>query len=153
MSWVSIPDGDVSAAVVRRPQALCDTRRMPEDTTYGFLREDWDRAKRQARDFLVACARERGTTTYGGLCVAVDAIPLRPYSFAMVAFLDQICREDDARHGIILASLVTRRDTGMPGEGYFQSAVRAGCDISDRAAFWREQADRIYDIWADEGEL
>lgn len=134
-------------------ERLCDTRRMPKDTAYGFLCGDWDRAKQQAREFLVSCARARSTTTYGGLCAEVGAIRLRPYSFAMVAFLDQICREDDARHGIILASLVTRRDSGIPGEGYFQSASRAGCDISDREAFWRDQAERVYAVWADEGEL
>lgn len=124
---------------------------MPKDTTYGFLIADWEAAKQQGRDFLVACARQRSMTTYAGLCAEVDAVRLRPYSFAMVAFLDQICREDDSRHGIILATLVTRRDTGMPGEGYFQCAARMGCDLSDREAFWREQADLVFAVWADEG--
>lgn len=117
---------------------------MPHDTCYGFPRADWERAKAEAEAALVACARERETTTYAGLCAEVNSIQLRPYSFAMVAFLDEICCEQDAANGIVLATLVTRKDSGLPGEGYFRHAARLGHDVSDRQAFWHEQAERVY---------
>jgi hypothetical protein len=79
----------------------------------------------------------------------VRAIRLRPYSFAMVAFLDEICSGPDAENGIVLASLVTRKDTGVPGEGYFAAAARAGCDVSDRGAFWSMQVERVYEAFAE----
>jgi len=123
---------------------------MPNDTCYGFPRADWELAKRQAETALAAVARERATTTYAGLCGDVAAIRLRPYSFAMVAFLDEICSEADAEKGIVLASLVTRKDTGMPGEGYFRHAAREGHDVSDREAFWRANVERVYAAF-DEG--
>jgi hypothetical protein len=117
---------------------------MPLGTCHGFPRADWDAAKREAEAALIACAARRDTMTYAGLCDAVGSIRLRPYSFAMVAFLDEICTGPDAEHGIVLASLVTRKDTGMPGEGYFRCAARMGCDISDRGEFWEGQVERVY---------
>ncbi len=122
---------------------------MDEDTRYGYPRQDWERAKEQAKVSLVACARGRGTTTYSGLCDDVTAIRLRPYSFAMMAFLNEICTEEDASHGTMLASLVTRKDTGLPGEGYFRHASRLGRDVSDMTAFWESEVGRIYSVWAD----
>jgi hypothetical protein len=124
---------------------------MPRETRYGFPLADWELAKEQAAQALLACARRRGTTTYSGLCDDVTAIRLRPYSFAMVAFLDEICDEQDAAHGTVLASLVTRKDTGMPGEGYFRHASRVGCDVSDRRALWEKDVAEVYTTWA-EGE-
>jgi len=116
-------------------------------TRYGSPADDWERAKLQAKDFLTACARRRATTTYSELCSEVDAIHLRPYSFAIVAFLNEICSEEDAAHGVMMASLVVRKDTGIPGEGYFRHAGRLGRDVSDREAFWRSEAEKVYAVW------
>jgi hypothetical protein len=117
------------------------------DTRFGFPVQDWERAKRQAKDLLTECARRLGTTTYSGLCDAVTAIHLRPYSFAIVAFLNEICTEEDAAHGVMMASLVVRKDTGIPGDGYFRHAGRLGRDISDREAFWRSEAQRVWEAY------
>ena len=124
------------------------TRRMTETALrYGSPVADWERAKLQAKDFLVSCARERATTTYSELCSEVGAIHLRPYSFAVVAFLNEICTEEDAAHGVMMASLVVRKDTGLPGNGYFRHAGRLGRDVSDREAFWRSEVEKVYAVW------
>lgn len=124
--------------------AVWHTFQMPTDTRYGFPRDAWATAKRQARDFLIGRAQERGTTTYSELCEVVSAVQLRPYSFAMMAFLNEVCAEEDAAHGVMLASLVTRRDTGLPGNGYFKFAAGLGRETTDREAFWRSEVERIY---------
>lgn len=120
------------------------TLQMPTDTRYGFPRDAWSLAKCQARDFLISRAQQRGTTTYSELCEVVSAVELRPYSFAMMAFLNEVCAEEDAAHGVMLASLVTRRDTGLPGNGYFKFAAGLGRDTFDREAFWHSEIERIY---------
>ena len=126
---------------------LWHTPAMAADTWYGFPKRDWAAAKEQARTALIACARERATTTYSGLCEDVTAIRLRPYTFAMMAFLNEICTEEDAAHGVMLASLVTRKDSGLPGDGYFRNAARLGRDVSDHRAFWESEVERIYSVW------
>lgn len=117
---------------------------MSKDTRYGFSRDAWEAAKEQARDFLIGRARDRGTTTYSELCEVVTAVQLRPYSFGMMAFLNEVCAEEDAKNGVMLASLVTRRDTGIPGDGYFKFAAGLGRETFDREAFWRSEIERIY---------
>ncbi len=127
-----------------RSPSVWDTDTMAEKTRYGFTAEEWSAGKSQARDFLIGRARERGTTTYSELCSAVTAIHLRPYSFAMMKFLNEVCAEEDAANGIMLASLVTRKDSGMPGDGYFKFAAGLGRDSFDREAFWHSEIERIY---------
>jgi hypothetical protein len=117
------------------------------DARYGFPAQDWERAKLQAKGLLTECARRRGTVTYSDLCDSVTAIHLTPYSFAIVAFLNEICTEEDAAHGVMMASLVVRKDTGIPGDGYFGHAVRLGRDTADREAFWRSEAERVWEAY------
>ena len=129
---------------------LWHTRRMPEDTRYGFPLPAWSAAKAEANALLEHVARERGTITYAEICREVESIQLKPRSWAIMAFLNEICTEADARHGIMLASLVVRRDTGMPGTGYFRNAARLGRDVADPEAYWRSEIERIYDVYSGE---
>lgn len=121
--------------------------REAKDTRWGVPLDDWARAREQVRAALVHCAEERGCVTYTGLCEAITAARLRPYSWALMALLDEACREEDAVHGVMTASLVVRRDSGRPGGGYFAWAERAGLDVSDREAFWRAQAERVWSAY------
>ncbi|MGB4442515.1 MAG: hypothetical protein WBJ62_09890 [Coriobacteriia bacterium] len=121
---------------------------MPEKTRYGFPLPAWDAAKAQANALLEERARERATTTYAELCREVTAITLKPRSWAIMGFLNEICTEADARHGIMLASLVVRADTGMPGDGYFRNAARLGRDVSDPEGYWRSEVERIYSVFS-----
>ncbi len=124
---------------------------MPEDTRYGFPRTDWERAKHEAKEYLVSCARRRMTTTYSDLCGVVSSVRIRPYSFAMMAFLNEVCTEEDAAHGVMLASLVCRKDTALPGAGYFRHAARLGRDTADERAYWESEIARIYAAFPPEG--
>jgi len=130
--------------------SLWHTPCMSENTRYGFPVEAWEFAKAQANAILEERARQRGTITYAEICRSVDAITLKPFSWAIMGFLNEICTEADARHGIMLASLVVRADTGMPGNGYFRNAARLGRDVSDPEAYWRSEVERIYDVFSPE---
>lgn len=123
---------------------------MPENTRYGFPVDAWEAAKVQANALLEERASERTTITYAKICRAVTAVDLKPRSWAIMGFLNEICTEADARHGIMLASLVVRADTGMPGDGYFRNAARLGRDVSDPEAYWRSEVQRIYNVFAPE---
>ncbi|MBN2404554.1 MAG: hypothetical protein JXE06_03135 [Coriobacteriia bacterium] len=126
---------------------------VEKSTRWGFERKDWDDAKRQAKGVLVAHARRRETTTYSDLCTEVTAIHLRPYSWALMAMLGEVCSEEDAERGTMLASLVTKKGgDGMPGAGYFKHAERLGRDVSDPRAFWESEIEKIFDIWSKETE-
>ncbi|MDO8847469.1 MAG: hypothetical protein Q7W51_03655 [Coriobacteriia bacterium] len=123
---------------------------MPEDTRYGFPLPAWEAAKAQANAFIQQRARERRTLTYAELCREVTAITLKPRSWAIVGFLNEICTEADARYGIMLATLVVRADSGLPGDGYFRHAERLGRDVTDRDEYWRSEAERVWAAFSEE---
>lgn len=121
---------------------------MPENTRYGFPDEAWDAAKAEAKAVLVEKACKRETITYSELCRGVHAISLKPRSWAIMGFLNEVCSEEDAEHGVMLATLVVRADSGLPGDGYFRHAERLGRAITDREAYWHSEAERVYAAFA-----
>ena len=119
-----------------------------KETRWGYPLQVWEAARSQARAELLARARSRETVAYSELCDAITAGRFRPYSWAFMALVDDVCRDEDAAHGVILASLVVRKDTRMPGEGYFAWAERSGLDVSDRGSCWQREAAKVWDAYA-----
>ena len=72
-------------------------------------------------------------------------------SSALMDLLGEVDSAIDAEHGIMIASLVVRADTGMPGDGYFVFAAeelgRAALD--DPRAFWLAEVERVWDAFSD----
>jgi hypothetical protein len=115
-----------------------------KSTRWGLSAQDWESARAQAEALLVERARQRRTVTYSELCASITVARFTPYSWRLIALLDEICSERDAERGIVLATLVVRRDSGRPGEGYFAHAARAGRDVADREGFWLAEAERAW---------
>lgn len=120
----------------------------PKSTRWGLAAEDWATAKTQAESLLIERARQRGTVTYAELCASITVARFKPYSWRLIALLDEICAEEDAEHGVVLASLVVRGDSGRPGDGYFAHAAKLGRDVSDREEFWLAEAERVWSVYA-----
>jgi hypothetical protein len=55
--------------------------------------------------------------------------------------------EDEAGRGLLTA-VVVRQDTLRPGLGFFRMAARQGRDVSDPAACWERERERVYAAWA-----
>ena len=102
------------------------------------------------RATMLARARARETITYAELAQAVSATGFHPRSWALMAMLGEVCRDEDPVHDVWTASLVVRKDTGMPGDGYFGFAQREGLDVPDRASFWRERVQQVWNAYSDE---
>ncbi len=122
-----------------------------EDTIFGHPTVAWADAKAEAKALLGGVARRRGTLAYRDLCDGIRSIRLEPRSFALMRMLNEVCSEEDEARGVMLASLVVRCDTGIPGDGYFRHAAALGRDVTDREAFWRQEAERVWDAYGDEG--
>jgi hypothetical protein len=118
-------------------------------TRWGVTLELWAEALATARAAILARARLGETITYSELAQAVSATGFRPRSWALMALLGEVCRDEDPVHDVWIASLVVRKDSGMPGDGYFAYAERDGFDTSDRAEFWRMQAQRVWNAYAE----
>jgi hypothetical protein len=121
----------------------------PKTTRWGLSLADWDSAKAQAEAAVMRRARHRSTITYRELCAEIAVAPFKPYSWRLMALLDEVCAEADASHGVVLATLVVRADTGRPGAGYFRAFERLGADVSEPETFWRDQAERVWSQFAE----
>ena len=122
----------------------------PRTTKFGITIAEWDDVRARARAFLIACARERRITTYGELTDVLRPAKVPYHSYAMVALLDGLDTAEDAARGVMLASLVCSKATGMPSEGYFRCAAGLSRDTGDRVAFWEAEVERVYDAFSEE---
>jgi len=124
------------------------TKAQQKDTKWGIPLPQWEQARASMRTAMLARARMRETITYAELAQAVGETGFRPRSWALMAMLGEVCRDEDPVHDVWIASLVVRKDTGMPGEGYFSYAEREGLDVSDRVGFWRERVQRVWNAYS-----
>lgn len=102
----------------------------------------------ELRDLLESAASVRSTVTYGEVARRVFRGRVSARSGALMDLLGETDEEADARLGIMLASLVVRADSGMPGEGYFIfAAEELGRPIEDRRAFWDREVERVWSAY------
>lgn len=105
-------------------------------------------AKAELRQMLAEAARGRGTVTYSDVSLRVFGGRVPARSRLIMDLLSEVDEEEQAARGIIIASLVVRADTGIPGAGYFTFLARQfGKDVSDPAAAWRAEAERVWDAY------
>jgi hypothetical protein len=117
-------------------------------TRYGFDSALWQSAKAEAQAILVEHARLRRTITYGDLSMAIRALTLNPYSYAMVGMLTEIGRENEAQGKTALAALVVRKSDGLPGGGFFRNVLPPDAPHDDLERFWRAEFERACDDWS-----
>lgn len=117
-------------------------------TRWGMSLTRWEDARARVRAAMLDRARTGATITYAELADAASETGFRPRSWALMALLGEVCRDEDPVHDVWVASLVVRKDTGMPGDGYFGYAEREGLDVSDRPAFWRERVQQVWNAYS-----
>lgn len=47
-----------------------------------------------------------------------------------------------------LATLIVRKDSGIPGQGYFVISAAEGDTVNDPEAYWQARFDELCDYWA-----
>ncbi len=120
---------------------------------WGLTESEWVDARERMTSLLAGLAAERVTITYGDIAREIFGDRLSARSGGLYKMLYEVCAEQDARHGTMLASLVVRKDTGIPGKGYFANAALLGRDVTDPEAYWRSEVEKIWRVWgALEGE-
>ena len=107
--------------------------------------EDWARARSELLAMLEDAARHRGTVTYSDVALRAFGGTVPARSRLIMDLLTEVDEAVFAEQGIVIASLVVRSDSGIPGAGYFTFiATRFGRDVSDPEAAWRAEAERVW---------
>jgi len=117
---------------------------------WGFSDAEWADARRALEALLAEVGRARSTVTYGEIARRVFGGRVSARSGALMDLLGEVDTEADARLGVMVASLVVRADSGIPGDGYFAfAAEELGRPIDDRRAFWDAEVERVWEAYAD----
>jgi hypothetical protein len=110
--------------------------------------DEWGEAKTRLLALLLDAATSQTTVTYGEAARVAFHGRFSARSGALMDLLGEVDSEQEAARGVMIASLVVRKDTGMPGEGYFAFADdELGRDVSDREAFWRDEVAAVWDAY------
>lgn len=119
--------------------------------TRGFSADEWSACRCALERLLAEVASARSTVTYGEVARRVFDGRVSARSGALMALLGEVDTATEAERGIMIASLVVRKDTGMPGDGYFAFAAEqfGHPALDDPAAFWEGEVNRVWDAYAD----
>jgi hypothetical protein len=118
---------------------------MPDD----LIQADWGAVLDEMRAILIYLAKQRRTVCYSELCQLVTSARLHHRAPHFHKLLDQLSREDEAQGVPSLAALVVRKDSGIPGQGYFAIFRAEGGSPDELEAYWRQQFEQVCDYWAD----
>ncbi len=120
-----------------------------EHYEHGFAPADWDAAKAEARQAMVAAAGRRGLIAYSELAAAIRTIDLEPQSTHLAHMLGEISSaEDAAGRGMLTVVVVHKSGDGMPGAGFFELARSLGRDTRDKVAFWAGELKKVHATWS-----
>lgn len=110
---------------------------------------DADRAalKEEMRTLMIEAARARETMTYAELCMRLQTARVHYHSSFLVHMLDEIGREEMAAGRGALPAVVVRKDSGIPGGGYFRETAHPDHDPDELEAWWRQDLDALYAYW------
>lgn len=118
---------------------------------WGFSESEWLDARHALEELLAETGRSRSTVTYGEAARRATGGRVSARSSALMDLLGEVDTAADARLGCMVASLVVRADTGMPGDGYFHfAAEELGRPIANREDFWRAEVERVWNAYARE---
>ncbi len=125
---------------------------MPK-RTWGFAPHEWDEMRASLEQLLAGVAAQRSTITYGEIARRVFGGRVSARSGALMDLLGEVDIAAEAERGIIIASLVVRADSGIPGEGFFHFAAEdLGRPIDDPQAFWRGEVERVWSSYAPDAQ-
>lgn len=122
--------------------------------TWGFSPDEWAGARARLTALLSEVAAARSTITYGEIAKRALDGRVSARSGALMNLLGEVDTRTERSRGVMIASLVVRADSGIPGDGYFAFAEEElGRTITDRSAFWQTEVERVWDAFADREAL
>jgi len=108
---------------------------------------DWDAVLDEMRAILIGCAKRRESITYSELARTVSGVSLHhraPMFNRLITRLDSPDSDEPS-----LATLVVRKDSGIPGGGYFAGSGGDAGTLDEQRAYWQTRFDAVCDYWAD----
>ena len=115
----------------------------------GFSQQEWDNAKREAREVLINTAIRKSVISYSALVARIQAIEIGAHDPRLADLLAQISEDEDEQvRGMLSVVVVHQHGDMMPGQGFFNLAGELGRDITDHNECWVTELNNIYATWS-----
>ena len=115
---------------------------------FGFSNEEWNTAKKEIKDILIARAKLRGMIPYSDLVNHIQAIHLEAHDIRLFHLLGDISTEEDAKGRGMLSVIVVHKHGDMqPGPGFFELAEDLGRDTTDILRCWINELNKVHAYW------
>ena len=119
---------------------------------HGFSEKDWEAAKAEVRQAMIAVAARREMICYSDLVNKIETCRLEPQSPQLAHMLGEVSTEEaQAGRGMLTVVVVHKSGDQMPGPGFFELARSLGYDTADRDAFWIGELARVHRVWSPPG--
>ena len=104
--------------------------------------------KNAAKRKLESQAKSRQLITYVELSDHLNAMgfPSEPFSVGMNQLLEELGRESETNHGVILTAIVVRKEDRWPGDGLMRLAMslKKFRRESDFELWWPAKVERVF---------
>jgi hypothetical protein len=115
---------------------------------HRFPQSDWDAAKSEAREVMIAYARRGRTIAYSDLVTQFHSIRLAAHDARLFHFLGEIAsEEDEAGRGLLTVVVVHKSGDMQPGPGFFELAKSRGRNTADIEKCWIEELNKVFAYW------
>ena len=124
-----------------------------QSNSQTFSAADWKKLKEEMRDILVGVARTCSTITYSELASAMRTAHMHQRAPLFHKLIRDMDRDERRAGRPSLAALVVRKDSGIPGQGFFSGVNTAEGDSFDPEVYWRAEFDKVCDYWGEQLKL
>lgn len=114
----------------------------------GIPIKDWNAAKKEARDAMIARAKTGDVMTYSELVHEIKSITLGPHDPRLFHMLGEVSSDEEAEGRGMLTAVVVGQESGTPGTGFFELADELGRDTSDHDQCWLNELKAVHAYWA-----
>jgi hypothetical protein len=122
---------------------------LRDNFNHGFPQSEWDAAKDEARQVMIACARTRRMIPYSDLVRQITRIGFQAHDVRLSHFLGEIGTEEDQQgHGLLTVVVVHKWGDLQPGPGFFELAQSRGRDTSKIVECWIDELKKVFAYWA-----
>jgi hypothetical protein len=105
--------------------------------------------KNEIKEIMVNQAGMKKPIYYSDLCRKISSVKLNPDDQLLHDILGKISKESVEANKYMLSVYAIKRDTGIPGNGFFSYAKKLGYSIGSRDKFVKDQMELVHKQYRD----
>jgi hypothetical protein len=125
----------------------------PSQFRQTFSTAEWQTLKEEMRDILIGVARTCSTITYSELAALIRTAHMHQRAPLFHKLIRDMDHDEDKAGRPSLAALVVRKDSGIPGQGFYAGASAPEGQTFDPQVYWQSEFDKVCEYWGEQPKL